>query len=181
MAAPGLVESKHGQRLAADPAVLSRCSALAPRRAAWRRALRCPAVLRYRESPDPSPRRFQGQEDLDLCVTVPNRRLLPAGCDARCDDFGRCIAGTPAGRHRWRSRRHRSVRQHDFHDAAKYVVETNQPAIFIILEVSQKWYDLLPKDLQQIVDRDGLSELLAINAPASRCTRSSARPGRIAA
>jgi TRAP-type transport system periplasmic protein len=53
-----------------------------------------------------------------------------------------------------------------FHDAAKYVVETNQPAIFIILEVSQKWYDSLPKDLQQVVDRDGLSESLAINAPA---------------
>src|SRR5208282_4591037 len=53
-----------------------------------------------------------------------------------------------------------------FHDAAKYVVETNQPAIFIILEVSQKWYDALPKDLQEIVDRDGATESAAINAPA---------------
>src|SRR5271169_2003770 len=42
-----------------------------------------------------------------------------------------------------------------FVDAAKYVTETNSPAIFIILEVSQKWYDSLPKDLQEIVDRDG--------------------------
>ena len=42
-----------------------------------------------------------------------------------------------------------------FQDAAKYVTETNQPAIFIILEVSQKWYDTLPKDLQEIVDQDG--------------------------
>jgi TRAP-type C4-dicarboxylate transport system substrate-binding protein len=42
-----------------------------------------------------------------------------------------------------------------FADAAKYVTETNQPAIFMILEVSQKWYDSLPKDLQEIVDRDG--------------------------
>jgi TRAP-type C4-dicarboxylate transport system substrate-binding protein len=42
-----------------------------------------------------------------------------------------------------------------FVDAAKYVTETNTPAIFIILEVSQKWYDTLPKDLQEIVDRDG--------------------------
>ena len=53
-----------------------------------------------------------------------------------------------------------------FNDAAKYVVETNQPAIFVILEVSQKWYGSLPKDLQQIVDRDGHAEALAINAPA---------------
>jgi TRAP-type C4-dicarboxylate transport system substrate-binding protein len=42
-----------------------------------------------------------------------------------------------------------------FVDAAKYVTETNTPAIFIILEVSQKWYDTLPKDLQDIVDKDG--------------------------
>jgi len=42
-----------------------------------------------------------------------------------------------------------------FVDAAKYVTETNSPAIFIILEVSQKWYDTLPKDLQDIVDKDG--------------------------
>jgi TRAP-type transport system periplasmic protein len=53
-----------------------------------------------------------------------------------------------------------------FHDAAKYVTETNQPAIFIIVEVSQKWYDSLPKDLQEIVDRDGAAESVAINAPA---------------
>jgi TRAP-type C4-dicarboxylate transport system substrate-binding protein len=42
-----------------------------------------------------------------------------------------------------------------FNDAAKYVTETNQPAIFLIFAVSQKWYDSLPKDLQEIVDRDG--------------------------
>lgn len=53
-----------------------------------------------------------------------------------------------------------------FQDAAKYVVETNQPAIFVILEISKKWYDSLPKDLQQIIDRDGRSESLAINATA---------------
>jgi TRAP-type transport system periplasmic protein len=53
-----------------------------------------------------------------------------------------------------------------FRDAAQYVTETNQPGIFIILEVSQKWYDSLPKDLQEIVDRDGIAESVAINAPA---------------
>jgi TRAP-type C4-dicarboxylate transport system substrate-binding protein len=42
-----------------------------------------------------------------------------------------------------------------FSDAAKYVTETNQPAIFLVFEVSQKWYDTLPKDLQEIVDRAG--------------------------
>jgi TRAP-type C4-dicarboxylate transport system substrate-binding protein len=42
-----------------------------------------------------------------------------------------------------------------FNDAAKYVTETNQPAIFLIFAVSQKWYDTLPKDLQEVVDKAG--------------------------
>ena len=42
-----------------------------------------------------------------------------------------------------------------YQDAAKYVTETNQPFIFAIVEVSKKWYDGLPKDLQEIIDRDG--------------------------
>ena len=48
-------------------------------------------------------------------------------------------------------------------DASKYVTQTNQPAIFIILEVSQKWFDTLPKDLQQIVAKDGAEESVKIN------------------
>ncbi len=43
-------------------------------------------------------------------------------------------------------------------DAAKYVTETNQPMIFPVIEISQKWYDSLPPDLQQIVDKDGNAE-----------------------
>jgi TRAP-type C4-dicarboxylate transport system substrate-binding protein len=49
-----------------------------------------------------------------------------------------------------------------YQDAAKYVTETNQPAIFIVVEVSQKWYDSLPADLQKIVDQDGAAESIAI-------------------
>jgi TRAP-type transport system periplasmic protein len=47
-------------------------------------------------------------------------------------------------------------------DAAKYVTETNQPMIFSVIEISQKWYDSLPPDLQQIVDKDGNAESLGI-------------------
>ena len=49
-----------------------------------------------------------------------------------------------------------------FVDAAKYVTMTNQPSIFIIVEINKKWYDSLPKDLQEIVDKDGAAESLAI-------------------
>jgi TRAP-type C4-dicarboxylate transport system substrate-binding protein len=50
-----------------------------------------------------------------------------------------------------------------FQDAAKYVTEINQPAIFLIVEVSKKWFDALPKDLQDIIDRDAAAESVAIN------------------
>ena len=42
-------------------------------------------------------------------------------------------------------------------DAAKYITMTGQPSIFIIAEVNRKWYESLPPDLQQIVDRVGLA------------------------
>jgi TRAP-type transport system periplasmic protein len=55
-----------------------------------------------------------------------------------------------------------------FQDAAKYVTETNQPAIFLIVEVSRKWYDSLPKDLQEIIDKNGAAETIAINPVAAK-------------
>jgi TRAP-type C4-dicarboxylate transport system substrate-binding protein len=48
-------------------------------------------------------------------------------------------------------------------DAAKYVTETDQPAIFAVVEISREWYNSLPKDLQQIIDSDGAKESAAIN------------------
>lgn len=51
-----------------------------------------------------------------------------------------------------------------FQAAAKYVTETGQPSVFVVVEVSKKWYDSLPKDLQQIVDRDAATESVAINS-----------------
>ena len=53
-----------------------------------------------------------------------------------------------------------------FQEAAKYVTETGQPAIFGIVEISKKWYNSLPTDLQQIVDKDAVSESRAINPQA---------------
>jgi TRAP-type transport system periplasmic protein len=51
-------------------------------------------------------------------------------------------------------------------DAAKYVTAINQPGIFIMAEINRQWYESLPKDLQQIVDRDAAKEDAAI-APAA--------------
>ena len=54
-----------------------------------------------------------------------------------------------------------------FIDAAKYITMTNQPAIFLIAVVNKKWYDSLPLDLQQIVDKQGQAQALAINPIAA--------------
>ena len=60
-----------------------------------------------------------------------------------------------------------------YQDAAKYVTETGQPAIFGIVEISRKWYDTLPADLQQIVDQTAAREDVAINPQAMEITENS--------
>jgi TRAP-type C4-dicarboxylate transport system substrate-binding protein len=53
-------------------------------------------------------------------------------------------------------------------DAAKYVTEINQPGIFIIEEVNQKWYESLPEELQHLVDSDAAKEDAAIAPMATK-------------
>jgi TRAP-type C4-dicarboxylate transport system substrate-binding protein len=53
-----------------------------------------------------------------------------------------------------------------FYDGPRYVAMTSHSSIFIIVELSKKWHDSLPKDLQQIVDRDAAREASAINPQA---------------
>lgn len=48
-------------------------------------------------------------------------------------------------------------------DAAKYVTETNQPFIFSMAFLSEKWFDSLPKDLQTIVDADAAKAAQEVN------------------
>jgi TRAP-type transport system periplasmic protein len=54
-----------------------------------------------------------------------------------------------------------------FADAAKYVTETGQPAVFVMVEVNKAWYESLPADLQKIVDDDAAAEQKAIGPLAS--------------
>ena len=54
-----------------------------------------------------------------------------------------------------------------FQDAAKYVTETNQPAIFLVVEFNRKWHESLPKDLQQVVEKVTARETAAINQVAT--------------
>jgi TRAP-type transport system periplasmic protein len=53
-----------------------------------------------------------------------------------------------------------------FNEVAKYVTETGQPATFITVEISKKWYDSLPAELRQLLDKDAAAESVAINPQA---------------
>jgi TRAP-type transport system periplasmic protein len=168
MAAPGLVDSmEHGQRVAADPAVLKLMLSLGANKGLHGVGLFMaqPSCV-ISKTPIRHLADFKGKKIRVFASpfqTVAFERLgatpvamtlgdvLPALQQGAIDG---AIAGIGV-----------FVNMH-FQDAAKYVIETNQPAIFIVLEISQKWYDSLPNELQQVVDRNGRSESLAINAPA---------------
>jgi TRAP-type transport system periplasmic protein len=168
MAAPGLVDSlEHGQRVAADPAVLKLMLSLGADKGLHGVGLimsqpSCviskSAIRRVADFKGKKIRVFASQfqtEAFDRLGATPVAMslgdVLPALQQGAIDSS---VAGIGP-----------FVHLH-FNDAAKYITETNQPAIFIILEVSKKWYDSLPKDLQDIVDRDGAAVSTAINPVA---------------
>jgi TRAP-type C4-dicarboxylate transport system substrate-binding protein len=50
-----------------------------------------------------------------------------------------------------------------YQDAAKYVTDIGQPVIYGYAAVSKKWYDGLPADLQQIVDKAAAAAMVEVN------------------
>ncbi len=157
MAAPGLVESiEHGQRVAADPAVRKLMFGLGAQKGLHGVGLMIaqPSCV-ISKTPIRHIADFKGKKIRIFASqfqTVAFDRLGATPVAMTLGDVlpalqQGAIDGAVAGIGPF-------VHLH-FGDASKYITETNQPAIFLILEVSQKWYDSLPKDLQEIVDRDG--------------------------
>jgi TRAP-type C4-dicarboxylate transport system substrate-binding protein len=165
MAAPGLVTSmEHGQRVAADPAVRKLMLGLGANKGLH-------GVGLYMATPSSviakTPIRqladFKGKKirvfASEFQMTAFKRLgatpvamtlgdVLPAIQQGAIDGaLGGFTVFTPMG----------------FQDAAKNVTEIGQPSVFIIVEVSKKWYDGLPADLQQILDKAGAQESAAIN------------------
>jgi len=166
MAAPGLVDSQaHGQRVAADPKVLKLMLSLGadkglhgaglfmaePSELITRDPVRHLADLKGKKI-----RIFASQfqsvafERLGVTpVAMSLGDVLPAIQQGAID--GAITGIGPIA---------------NFHmvDAAKFVTQIGQPAIFIIAEVNKKWYDSLPKDLQRLIDKDAAAQSLAINS-----------------
>jgi TRAP-type C4-dicarboxylate transport system substrate-binding protein len=174
MAAPGLVDSEeHGQRVAADPAVLKLMLSLGADKGLHGVALFMaePSALltktgirRLGDFKGKKLRifasRFQsvGLERLGATpVAMSLGDVLPAIQQGAIDG---AISGVGPYTHM------------HFIDAAKYITLTNQPAIFIVAEVSQKWYAGLPKDLQDLIDKDAAAAAIAVNPWAANFRKS---------
>ena len=167
MAAPGLVDSiEHGQRLAADPAVLKLMLGLGANKGLRGVALYMaqPSCIISRD-PIRHLADFKGKKIRVFASQFQMEAFKRLGATPVAMTLGDVLPALQQGAIDGAIAGIGVFANMHFQDAAKYVVETNQPAIFIVLEISQKWYDSLPEDLRQIIDGKGQSESLAINAP----------------
>jgi TRAP-type C4-dicarboxylate transport system substrate-binding protein len=168
MAAPGLVDSmQHGERLAADPAVLKVMLGLGADKGLHGVALfmNSPSSV-IAKDPIRHLADFKGKKIRVLASPFQTQALDRLGATPVAMTLGDVIPamqqgaidGAVGGIVVW-------TPMH-FADTAKYVTETGQPAIYAIAEISKTWYDSLPADLQKIVDSDAATQQAAIYSAA---------------
>jgi TRAP-type transport system periplasmic protein len=169
MAAPGLVSSiDHGQRLAADPAARKLMLSLGANKGLHGVAMfmNAPSSV-IAKTPIRHLADFKGKKIRVLAspfqmepiaklgatpVAMTLADVVPAMQQGAIDGaVGGIVVWTPM----------------HFNDAAKYVTETGQPAVFVMVEVNKEWYESLPPDLQKIVDDDAAAQQAAIAPMAS--------------
>jgi TRAP-type transport system periplasmic protein len=164
MAAPGLVDTMaHGERLAADPAVLKVMLGLGAEKGLHGVALfmNSPSSV-ISKNPIRSLADFKGKKLRVLASPFQTQAITRLGATPVAMTLGDVIPaiqqgaidGAVGGIVVW-------TPMH-FVDTAKYVTETGQPAVYAIVEISKTWYDSLPADLQRIVDSDAATEQAAI-------------------
>ncbi|MGA8819151.1 MAG: TRAP transporter substrate-binding protein [Xanthobacteraceae bacterium] len=181
MAAPGLVGSlAQGQRVAADPAALKLMLSLGANKGLH-------GIAMFMNSPSSviakTPIRhladFKGKKIRVLAspfqmapiaklgatpVAMTLADVVPAMQQGTIDGaVGGIVVWTPM----------------HFSDAAKYVTETGQPAVFVMAEVNKAWYEALPADLKKIVDDDAAAQQKAIG-PVAEDIVGKARKGWVA-
>jgi len=168
MTAPGLVDSmEHGERLAADPAALKMMLGLGADKGLHGVALfmNAPSSV-IAKTPIRHLADFKGKKIRVLASPFQTQALDRLGATPVAMTLGDVVPamqqgtidGAVGGIVVW-------TPMH-FQDAAKYVTETGQPAVYAIAEVSKTWYDSLPADLQKIIDKDAAAEQAAIGPVA---------------
>jgi TRAP-type transport system periplasmic protein len=165
MAAPGLVNSmEHGQRVAADPAVLKLMRSLGANKGLHGAGMfmATPSSVISR-TPIRHLADFKGKKIRIFASKFQSVAFERLGVTPVAMTLGDVIPAIQQGAIDGADAALNVYVPMHFVDAAKYVTETNQPAIFAIIELSQKWYNSLPQDLQQILDRDAEAEAVKIN------------------
>ncbi len=175
MAAPALVDSQaHGQRVAADPAVLKLMLSLGAHKGlhgvglfmAEQSAIVSRTPLRRLAD-------FKGKKIRIFASQFQSEAFERLGVTPVAMSLGDVLPAIQQGAIDGADTGIGPIANFHMVDAAKYVTETGQPAIFIIAEVNKKWFDSLPKDLQQIIAKDAKAESLAINTFAAQSVKDS--------
>jgi TRAP-type transport system periplasmic protein len=165
MAAPGLIDSQaHGQRLAADPAVLKLMLSLGADKGlhgvglfmAEQSVMVTRMPLRHLAD-------FKGKKIRIFASQFQSEAFERLGITPVAMSLGDVLPAMQQGAIDGAVTGIGPVANFHMVDAAKFVTDTGQPAIFLIAEVNKKWFDSLPKDLQQIIVKDAKVQDSAIN------------------
>jgi len=168
MAAPGLVNSmEHGQRLAADPAVMKLILGLGADKGLRGVGLMMatPSSLIAR-TPIRRLADLKGKKIRVLASQFQTVAFERLGANPVALTLGDVLPAFQQGAIDGALSALKNFVAMHFADTSKYVTEIGQPAIFAVVEISRKWYDSLPPDLQQIVDKDAAAESVAVNPQA---------------
>jgi TRAP-type C4-dicarboxylate transport system substrate-binding protein len=169
MAAPGLVNSlAHGQKVAADPAVLKLMLSLGANKGLH-------GVGMFMAEPSDviskEPIRhladFKGKKLRTFASKFQTEAWSRLGATPVAMSLGDVLPALQQGAIDGAVAGMGPFTHMHFGDAAKYITMTNQPAIFLIVEVNKKWYEALPPDLQKIIDKDGAEQSIAIDPTAT--------------
>jgi TRAP-type transport system periplasmic protein len=168
MAAPGLVNSlQHGQRLAADPAVLKLMLGLGANKGLHGAGM---FIVQPDSLASKAPIRnltdFKGKKIRIFASEFQSEALKRMGATPVAMTLGDVLPALQQGAIDGAIAGITVFSAFHYQDAAKYVTEINQPSIFLMLEISKTWYQSLPPDLQAIVDKDAAAETVAINPAA---------------
>jgi TRAP-type C4-dicarboxylate transport system substrate-binding protein len=165
LAAPGLVESQaHGQRIAADPDVLKLMLGLGADKGlhgvglfmAEQSVLVTRMPLRHLAD-------FKGKKVRIFASQFQSEAFARLGMTPVAMTLGDVLPAIQQGTIDGAVTGIGPVANFHMVDAAKFATQTGHPPIFLIAVVNKKWFDSLPKDLQQIIEKAAAAQSLAVN------------------
>jgi TRAP-type transport system periplasmic protein len=167
-AAPGLVDTlAHGQKLTADPAVIKLMLLLGAEKGLHGIGL---FMAEPSDVISKTPIRhladFKGKKIRTFASKFQTESFSRLGATAVVMTLGDVVPALQQGTIDGSVAGMGPFTKMHFVDAAKYITMTNQPGIFLIAEVNKKWFDALPKDLQDIIEKEGAAQSVSINPTA---------------